>query len=130
MHSSNFQNVQQMTETTGYLGNHPKSHLQPWSNQLRLRPSVTDRPFSEAGQFSNPSYPILARFDSLFYFILLVLSRHCAFFQCLMHGKIHAQSPVFPRRNQAPSRVSSLLIVLLGMDQCCQEQSCLTSTEP
>ena len=60
-----------MTETTGYLGNHPISHLQCWSNQLWLRPRVTDRPFSEAGNFSKPSYPVLARFDSLFPCVLL-----------------------------------------------------------
>ena len=47
-----------MTETTGYLSNHPKSHLKLWSKQLWLRPRVTDRPFSEAGNFSKPSYPV------------------------------------------------------------------------
>ena len=31
-----------MTETTGYLGTHTKSHLQCWGNQLWLRPRVTD----------------------------------------------------------------------------------------
>ena len=59
-----------MTETSCYLGNHPKSHLQCWSKQLWPRPRVTDRPFSEAGRFYKPSYPILARFASLFFFFL------------------------------------------------------------
>ena len=130
MQSSNFQHVQLMTETTSYLGNHPKSHLQHWSNQLWLRPRVTDRPFSEAGNFSKPSYPVLARFDSLFSCILLVLSGHHAFCQWSMHGQFLAQRPVLPRRKQAPSGVSSVLNILSGIDQCCQEQSCLTSTEP
>ena len=42
-----------MTETTDYLCNHPKSHLQLWSNQLWLRPRVIDRPFSETRKFQN-----------------------------------------------------------------------------
>ena len=42
-----------MTQTAGYLDNHPKSHLQCWSNQIWLRPRVTDEPFSEAGKFSK-----------------------------------------------------------------------------
>ena len=55
-----------MTETTGYLGNHPKSHLQHWSNQFWLRPRVTDRSFSEAEKFSKLSNPVLAIFESFF----------------------------------------------------------------
>ena len=73
MQSSSFQSEQYMTETISYLSNHPKSRLQHWrSNQLWLRPSITDRPFSEAGHFSEPSYPVLARFDSLFPCVLLI----------------------------------------------------------
>ena len=55
---------------TDNWGNHPKSHLQHWGNQLWLRPRVSDRPFSEAGNFSKPSYSVLARFGSLFFFFL------------------------------------------------------------
>ena len=119
-----------MTVSTGYLGNHPKSHLQHWSNQLWLRLRVTDRPFSEAGSFSKPFYPVLAIFDSLFSYILHVLSRHHAFCPCLMHGKFLAQMPVLSRRNQAPSGVFLVFNILLGIDWCCQELSCLISRDP
>ena len=119
--SSNFQKVQYMTETTGYLGNHPKSHLQCWSNQLWLRPRVTDRPFSDAGNFSEPSYPVLARFGSLFPCVLLIQSGYYVLCQWLRHGQFLAQSPVLSRRKQAPSGVSLVLNNFLGIGRCCQE---------
>ena len=118
-----------MTETTGYLGNHPNSHLQHWSNQLWLKPTVTDRSFSEAGNFSKSSYPVLVGFDSLFSCILLVRSVHHALCQWLRHGQFLAQRPVVPSRKQTPSGVSLVLNILSGIDQCCQKQLCLMSTE-
>ena len=48
-------------KTTSYLSNHPKSHLQCWSNQLWLRSRVTDRPFSEAGKFFKTVLPCLGK---------------------------------------------------------------------
>ena len=115
-----------MTEMAGYLGNHLKSHFQCWSNQLWLRPSVTDRPFSEARKFSKSTYTLLARFNSLFSFCLLIVSGYYAFCQWLMHGQFLAQRPILPRRKQAPSGVSLVLNSLLGIYRCCQEQSCLS----
>ena len=55
-----------MRQTTDCLGNHPKSHLQHWSNQLWLSPRGADRLFSVPGKFSQLSQPVLARFDILF----------------------------------------------------------------
>ena len=111
-----------MTETSCYLGNHPKSHLECWSKQPWSRPRVMERPFSEAGRFYKPSYPILARFDSLFC-ILLVQPRPHAFCQWSRQGQFLDQRPVLPRRKQAPSGVSSALNILSGIDQCYKEQS-------
>ena len=50
-----------MTEITGCLSNHPKSHLQCWSNQLWLRPRVTYRPFSEAEKIFRTVSPYLSK---------------------------------------------------------------------
>ena len=112
-----------MTETTNYLGNHPKIHLQLSGTQLRLRPRVPDRPFSEAGKFEKPSYPVLARFGSLFACIVFVQSGYHTFCQWSGQELFFAQKPVWPRRKQASSRVSSVSNVLSGLDQCCQDMS-------
>ena len=61
---------------------------------------------------------------------VLVQSGHAPFCQWSRGGKLLAQRPVLPRRKQTPSGVSSVLNILLGIHWYCQEQSCLTSTEP
>ena len=93
-----------MTETIGYLSNHPKSHLQHRINQLWLRPRVNDRPFLEAGKFSKLSQLVLARFGSLFFCILLVQSRHHVFCQQLRNEQVFAQRPVLLGSKQAPMK--------------------------
>ena len=67
MQSNNFQNVQQMTKTTGYLGNHPKSHWPCWNNQLWLRSRVNNRPFSEAGKIFKTVLPCLVKVWQTFF---------------------------------------------------------------
>ena len=67
MQSNNFQNVQQMTKTTGYLGNHPKSHWPCWNNQLWLRSRVNNRPFSEAGKNFKTVLPCLVKVWKTFF---------------------------------------------------------------
>ena len=59
-----------MTETTDYLGSHPKSYLQCWSNQLWIKPRVTDKPYLEAGKLSKLYYPVLAMFGSPFFWYM------------------------------------------------------------
>ena len=82
-----------MTETTGSLSNHPKSHLQHWSNQLWLTLTrVTDRPFLEARKSFKLSYSVLARFGSLFPCIMFGTVHFC---QWLKHGQFSAQRPFF-----------------------------------
>ena len=121
--------LQEMTEITGYISNHPKSYVQFWGNQLLLRPRITDRPFSETGKFSKLSYLIFARFGSLSVCILLSQSRHHAFCQWSRKGQFFAQKPILPRRKQAPIGVSLLLNIPSGINWCCQEQSCQQNPE-
>ena len=59
--SSSFQNEQHMMGTIGFLSDHPKSHLQRWSNQLWLSPNIADRPFLEAGKFLKTVLPCLGK---------------------------------------------------------------------
>ena len=95
-----------MTETTGYLGNHPKSHLQRWGNQCWLKTRVTDRPLSDTGKFKKPFYLLLARFSGHFECILLVWSGHRGFLSVVRQEWFFAQRLVLPRRKQAPSGMS------------------------
>ena len=119
-----------MTETTGYLCIHPKCHLQHQGNQLWLRSTISERPFSEGGRFEKLFYPVFARFGSIFACILFVLSRHHTFCQWLRQGQFFSERPVLPRRKQATGRVPFVPNIISGMYQCCQEQSCLTSIDP
>ena len=103
MQSSSFQNVQQITETTGYLGNYLKSHLQCWSNQLWLMPKLANRQFLETVKFSELSYPFLARFDRSFSSILL----QCPVQTLCILSVVKARAVPFPKTNFTKKKTNS-----------------------
>lgn len=63
---SDFQMMQKQTETAGYLDSHSKSLCNVGA--INFDYTISDRPFSEAGKFEKLSYPVLAKFSSLFFF--------------------------------------------------------------
>ena len=67
VHSRNFQNVQQITEITGYWAIMQSLICNIEGTKFLLRPRITDRSFSEVGNFSKPSCPVLSRFNRSVY---------------------------------------------------------------
>ena len=115
-----------MEETTEYLGNHPKSRMQCWVNQLWLRLDVTDMPFFKGKKPFRTLSPCLGKIrQSCFY----PFRTFCNSVSGWGMGFFFAQRPVLPGRRQAPGGVSLVLNVFSGVERWCQERLCLTTIE-
>ena len=112
MQSSNLHTVQ----WTVYLGNHPMSHLQRKSNQLWLRPRVTDRSFS--GKNFKTILPCLGKiWQSFFLYPACPVQTACILSVVERHGQFFAQKSILSRRKLAASGVCSMPNIFLGINR-------------
>lgn len=107
-----------MTETTGYLDRHSKSHCNIGVTNFDGRPRIADRSISEAEKFEKLQQILFLEFClSSLYSMHTVSSRG--------NGSLLPKRPVMSKRH-APYEVSSGPNILSGGDQCCQEHLCPT----